>query len=164
MVLFPLVSHLLRFRVLLSAKLPSLAMAKYKTKTTHYRRPSRDGTVTFYVRRKYRMPDTTSQDCTLEIIEESFAFLPSNTRNPRIAVNFMQRLSYEGSFLNKPVLSVSAILPKDSEVFQLIKKGDLGGLIQSLSLRKAFVTDRDVDGRSLLNVSNSMILVSGNLN
>ena len=108
----------------------------------------------------YRRFSNSSQDCAQgtptdlpEVLEVSFAFLPNNFKKPRIAVSFQQRLSYEGSFLKKPALSISALLPPDSEVFQSIEKGDLNGLIQSLSLRKAFLTDRDLEGRSLLNVS-----------
>ncbi len=103
---------------------------------------------------------TISHECTQdtitdipELLEASFTFLPNNAQNPWISVNFKQSMSYEGSFLRRPALSVSAILPRDSEVFRLIEDGDLNGLIQSLSLRKAFLTDRDLDGRCLLNVS-----------
>ena len=88
-----------------------------------------------------------------ESLEASFTFLPNNAQNPWISVDFKQSMSYEGSFLRRPALSVSAILPKDSEVFRLIAEGDLNGLIRSLSLKRAFLTDRDIDGRCLLNVS-----------
>lgn len=88
-----------------------------------------------------------------ELLEASFTLLPNNAQNPWISVDFKQSMSYEGSFLRRPALSVSAILPYYSEVFKLIEKGDLNGLIRSLSLRQAFLTDRDLNGRCLLNVS-----------
>ena len=71
----------------------------------------------------------------------------------RVAVTFQQNMSYTGSFLRKPILSVSVLLPEDAEPFKLIQAGDLSGLIKSLSLKKSRLTDRDLDGRSLLNVS-----------
>ena len=78
----------------------------------------------------------------------------------RIAVTFQQNMSYAGSFLRKPILSVSALLPEYAEPFQLIKAGDLKGLLKSLSLKKSRLTDRDVRGRCLLNVSILRLLVS----
>ena len=135
-------------------------MARYETRNTHYQRCAQNGTVTFRARRKYRRLGTIPHDCAQdtttdipELLEASFTFLPNNAQNPWISVDFKQSMSYEGSFLRRLALSVSAILPRDSEVFRLIKEGDLSGLIQSLSLRKAFLTDRDIDGRCLLNVS-----------
>ena len=71
----------------------------------------------------------------------------------RIAVTFQQNMLYTGSFLRKPILSVSVLLPEDAEPFKLIQAGDLTGLIKSLSLKKSRLTDRDLDGRCLLNVS-----------
>ena len=88
-----------------------------------------------------------------ETLEASFSFLPKNSQNPRIAVKIQQMNSYAGTFLMKPALSVSALLPFDAEPFLLIEEGDLDGLIRSLSLREAFLTDRDEEGRSLLSVS-----------
>lgn len=152
--------HLLRVCLYVASRPLTLAVAKYETRNTHYRHPAQNGTVTFRAHRKYRRLSTISHDCvqdTLtdipELLEASFTFLPNNAQNPWISVDFKQSMSYEGSFLKRPALSVSAILPKDSEVFRLIEKGDLSGLIQSLTLRKAFLTDRDLDGRCLLNVS-----------
>lgn len=93
-----------------------------------------------------------------ELLEMSFAFLPKNSQNPWIAVKMQQRMSYEGSFLKKPALSISALLHPGAEVFRLIEKGDLNGLIQLLSLREASLTDRDLEGRSLLSVSIGSII------
>ena len=158
--LLPQVIRLLRVCLYIASRPVTLAAAKYKTRNTHYQRLAQNGTVTFRARRKYRRIGTISHDCTQDTItdipeslEASFTFLPNNAQNPWISVDFRQNISYEGSFLRRPALSVSAILPKDSEVFRLIEKGDLSSLIQSLSLRKVFLTDRDIDGRCLLNVS-----------
>ena len=158
--LLPRNVHLLRVCLCVASPPVTLAAAKYKTRNTHYQRPAQNGTVTFRARRKYRRLGTISHDCAQdtmtdipELLEASFTFLPNNAQNPWISVDFKQTMSYEGSFLRRPALSVSAILPEDSEVFRLIREGDLKGLIQSLSLRKAFLTDRDTDGRCLLYVS-----------
>ena len=158
--LLPRAVHLLRVCLYVASRPCTLAAAKYKTRNTHYQRPAQNGTVTFRASRKYRRLGTISHDCTQdavtdipELLEASFTFLPNNAQNPWISVDFKQSMSYEGSFLRRPALSVSAILPRDSEVFRLVKEGDLNGLVQSLSSRKAFLTDRDIDGRCLLNVS-----------
>ena len=160
--------HLLRVCLYVASRPVTLAAARYKRRNTHYQHPAQNGIVTFRARRKYRRIDTISHDCTQdtitdipELLEATFTFLPKNAQNPWISVNFKQSMSYEGSFLRRPALSVSAILPADSEVFRLIEKGDLNGLIQSLSLRKAFLTDRDLDGRCLLNVSTGKPIYCG---
>ena len=158
--LLPQIVRSLRVCLCVASRPVTLVVAKYETRNTHYQRPTQNGTVTFRARRKYRRLGTISHDCAQdtmtdipELLEASFTFLPNNAQNPWISVDFRQTISYEGSFLRRPALSVSAILPRDSEVFRLIQAGDLSSLIQSLSLRKAFLTDRDFDGQCLLNVS-----------
>ena len=141
--------------------------ARYKVRKTHYQRNLRHGTVTIQRRCKYRRIGDSSQDAQdtradfPETLEASFSFLPKNLQNPRIAVKILQMNSYEGSFLKKPALSISALLPPDAEIFHLIEEGDLNGLIRSLSLREAFLTDRDLEGRSLLSVSIVRIVQGG---
>ena len=169
MALLPSLFPLLTVCVHLASRPCTLAAARKKN--THHQRQLQTGTLTIQARRNYRRLGTLSQDCpqntptdTPESLEVSFAFLPNNPQNPRIAVNFHQRLLYEGSFLKKPALSISALLPHDSEVFHLIEEGDLSGLIQLLSLREASLTDRDRDGRCLLHVSINPTLQCGGLN
>ncbi len=151
---------LLRKPICTASRSSTSAVAEYRSKNTFIKINLQDGTVTFDVRRKYRRTcsiiQNDEQDTPIDVpksFELSFAFLPNNHQRPRIAVDIRERLSYEGSFLRKPALSVSAILANDSEVFRLIKDGNLEGLIRSLSLRKVFLTDRDIDGRCLLSVS-----------
>ncbi|KAK0512253.1 hypothetical protein JMJ35_005381 [Cladonia borealis] len=133
------------------------ATARYKVTTTHYQRHLRNGTVTIQRRCKSRRLGDSSHDYSQdtpadfpETLEASFSFLPKNLQNPHIAVKILQTNSYEGSFLKKPALSVSALLPLDAEPFRLIEEGDLNGLKRLLGLRQAFLTDRDLEGRSLL--------------
>jgi len=47
-------------------------------------------------------------------------------------------------------LSTFGIHPKDSEIFSLIKFGDLDGVTRLLATRRVFPNDRDVEGNSLL--------------
>lgn len=156
---FFLKSPLLKVSLYLASRSSNPATGKYKVTKTHYQRHLRNGTVTIQRRCKYRRLGDSSQDAqdTLanfpETLEASFSFLPKNFQNPLIAVKILQTNSYEGSFLKKPALSISALLPPDAESFRLIKEGDLNGLIRLLSLREASLTDRDLEGRSLLSVS-----------
>ena len=94
-----------------------------------------------------------SEDNDIELWDAHFDFSPNRPRMTQLKVAFQQQVLYHGSFLKKPVLTVSALLPEDSRVFQIIKEGDLEGLIRSLSLGEARLTDRDTEGRCLLNVS-----------
>lgn len=59
----------------------------------------------------------------------------------------------EGCLLKTPILSVSALLPGDSEVFRVIENGELDRLMKMLSLKEVSLADRDLQGRCLLNVS-----------
>lgn len=125
-----------------------------------YRQSSRNGNFTVRARRQIlgkaiaqnksvKNPETDE----LEIIEGSIIFLAHAPKTTQIAITFQQRNLYEGSILRKPVLSFSALLPKDSKVFSLIESGDLNSLMKMFILREACLSDRDLDGRSLLNVS-----------
>lgn len=64
----------------------------------------------------------------------------------------MQRVTKDGFFSLKPRLSFCAIIPHNSEIFDLIRDDDLGGIIDHLQLGKAFLSDWDPEGRTLLNV------------
>lgn len=156
---FLLKSPLLKVCLYLASRSSNPATTRYEVTKTHYQRHVRTGTITIQRRCKYRRVGDSSQDAQdtradfPETLEASFSFLPKNFQNPRIAVKIQQTNSYEGSFLKKPALSISALLPPDAETFRLIKEGDLDGLIRLLTLREAFLTDRDLEGRSLLTVS-----------
>lgn len=97
-------------------------------------------------------PANTLQADILEFWDAHVIFSPNKSCMAQVAIAFQQQILHHGSFLTKPILSVSALLPEDSKVFQLIKEGDLKGLMKSLSLRESRVTDRDLDGRCLLKV------------
>ena len=44
-------------------------------------------------------------------------------------------------------------LPNNSKIFDIVRTGQVGKLIEALNMRTACLTDRDEEGRSLLNVS-----------
>ncbi|KAL8794401.1 MAG: hypothetical protein Q9195_002988 [Heterodermia aff. obscurata] len=81
------------------------------------------------------------------------ASMENARRRTQIAVFLQQRMLHEGSFLYRPLLSISALLPSNSEVFRLVSWGDVPGLVELLSSRDACLNDRDLMGRSLLNYS-----------
>ena len=153
-------SPLLKISLYLASRSSNPAAARYKVTKTYYQRHLRSGTLRIQRRCKYRRLGHSSRDNAQdtrtdfpEILEATFSFLPKNFQNPRIAVEIQQMNSYAGTFLKKPALSISALLPCDAEPFRLIEEGDLDGLTRLLSLREAFLTDRDLEGRSLLSVS-----------
>ena len=131
----------------------------WNSRQTHREWKSSHGTVTLHTRHNRRIvadssreTDKDKNDELLEILEASIAFLPNHTQAARIAVAFQQSMYYGGSTLKHPILTVSVLLPDDSKVFQLIKNGDLEGLIKALSLKEVRLNDRDSRGRCLLNV------------
>ena len=111
-------------------------------------------------RRRRRTSNDPLEHCTDNLRNEiqgyseaSFVFQQSSPGSDRVSVLFQQTLLHTGSFLTKSILSVSKLLPRHSKVFRLVARGDLEELKKSLSLREVRLTDRDEDGRCLLNVS-----------
>ena len=96
-----------------------------------------------------------SADETSESFDVSVIYVPSNPSKAHVAFSLSQRTFLEGCSFRNPVLSVSAMIPDDSEVFRVIKNGDLDRLVRMLALRQASLADRDTRGRCLLNVSYS---------
>ena len=103
------------------------------------------------------MDDKDGEDEITEILQGSVAFWPNAplaAQLSKIAVAFRQTMYSSGACLSMPPnIIVSNKRPDDSEPFQLIKKGDLVGLIKSLTLKRSCLSDRDSSGRCLLNVS-----------
>ena len=151
---------------ILASRSFKVAPGFYKTENKHYARQSHSGTLTVQTRRRYRNSAVIKQNSaedlqneTLGSLEATIAFMSDKSTAARIAVTFQQTMSYAGYFLRKPIASVSVLLPENAEPFGLIEAGDLKGLIRSLSLKKSRLTDRDVHGRCLLNVSILGLLV-----
>jgi hypothetical protein len=52
-----------------------------------------------------------------------------------------------------PKITYQAMIPNDSDVFRIVASGQVEKLIAALDLGSTSLTDRDEEGRSLLNVS-----------
>ncbi|KAI9703762.1 MAG: hypothetical protein M1836_007532 [Candelina mexicana] len=147
--------------VAVNAKVPQLlttSAARCSIKTSSRRRCVSNGKFVFLARRKVldvtphqNVPARNSQDGDLGTLEASISFVPNAPQTTQIAVLFQQKMLSGDSVFKKPILSISALLPNNSEVFRLIEAGDLDSLIKKLSLREFSLTDRDIRGRSLLN-------------
>lgn len=87
-----------------------------------------------------------SADEQLESFDVSVVYVPKTPQKPHITFALSQRTSLESWSLKNPSLSVSALLPDDSEVFQVIKNGEVDRLMEMLDLREASLTDRDTVG------------------
>lgn len=60
---------------------------------------------------------------------------------------------FDPTFHLTPHLTYQAMRPNDSELFTIIATGAVEDLTNALELGAASLTDRDEEGRSLLNVS-----------
>ena len=96
-----------------------------------------------------------SADETSESFDVSVIYVPRNPSKAYVAFALSQRTFLEGCSFRNPVLSVSAMIPDHSEVFRVVKNGELDRLMKMLTLRQAPLTDRDTKGRCLLNVSSA---------
>lgn len=97
-------------------------------------------------------PDQEVED----IFEGIVSFIPKKTDwRTKISTSFFQRLTKDGFFSLSPRLSFCAIIPDSSEIFVLVKDGDLKGIINHLQQGKASLSDCDSEGRTLLNVRKS---------
>jgi hypothetical protein len=81
-------------------------------------------------------------------------FIPKQASLPaKILARFEQSFESFGFNMINPTIMLYTIIPDDSEVFRVIKDGDLRGLVTLLEERKASVRDCNASGRSLLSVS-----------
>lgn len=130
---------------------------------TNASRRTQDGTITMRTRRLRRndanessTDDKDGEDEITEILQGSVAFwpiAPLSAQLSKIAVAFRQTMFASGSCLSMPPnIIISYKRPDDSEPFQLIRKGDLVGLVKSLAMKRSCLSDRDSSGRCLLNV------------
>jgi hypothetical protein len=71
-----------------------------------------------------------------------------------VQIRFMlwQQATMESKTLRTPIISVSQLRPNDSKVFEVAAAGTKEALIQMFIAREASITDRDMSGRSLINV------------
>ncbi|KAF8250895.1 ankyrin [Wilcoxina mikolae CBS 423.85] len=76
--------------------------------------------------------------------------IPSGGRGIRILASLQQKVARKGVFSLKPTLTFSAVIPDNSEIFQMAASGDLEGLVKLFMEGKASLTDCNVEGRTLL--------------
>ena len=69
------------------------------------------------------------------------------------ASSFRAVFDFDPTLRLTPHLTYQAMIPNDSKVFTIIATGTVEDLTNALELRAASLTDRDEEGRSLLNVS-----------
>lgn len=90
----------------------------------------------------------------IETFAGSLILMPTTKkRRMKIQAFFVQNVMKNGAYSISPTLSFHAIVPLNSEVFRLIRQGDLTSLILLFEKGLASLTDCDPDGRSLLSVS-----------
>lgn len=87
-----------------------------------------------------------------DIFEGTVSFIPKKPDwRTKISTSFFQRSTKDGFFSFSPRLSFCAIIPDSSEIFALVSRGDLKGIINHLQQGKASLSDCDSKGRTLLN-------------
>lgn len=59
------------------------------------------------------------------------------------------------------IITYQATIPNDSKIFRIMKHGNLEDLLKALEAKTASLTDRDEEGRSLLNVKSSCLKIFG---
>ena len=83
---------------------------------------------------------------TVSLISERTTF------KTKVSTSFQRKITRNGYFSLKSTLSFSAIIPDSSEIFTLVRTGDLEGIIKHVQQGQASLTNCDLKGRSLLNV------------
>jgi hypothetical protein len=100
-----------------------------------------------------RFVSSENNDQPIEVLYGSLRFIPSAGRETIMTVEFQQYI-YQKQFIStSPSLIFSRMLPNTAEIFRVVSKGDLVGLLRLLRKHEASLNDRDQDGRSLLHVS-----------
>lgn len=80
------------------------------------------------------------------------SFIPKNSETAAFYLTL--DLRFKSSNLDPTMtLSYQAILPNNSKVFKIVRSGEVSALKALIEDRKASLSDRDEDSRSLLNVS-----------
>ena len=91
---------------------------------------------------------------TAEVFVASITFIPKDARfGYKISSSFLQTLTADEALSRIPTLSFCRMIANDSQVFSLVREGELDGLLTLLEGRQATLTDCDEEGRSLLSAS-----------
>jgi hypothetical protein len=99
----------------------------------------------------------TVQEADVEDFWVTLTLFPSKeSRQKRmLVVSFQQRELINGLLLKIPNISVNFVRSSDSQVFRLVREGDLDGVQKLVAQGLASIRDHDEQGRSLLFVSHS---------
>lgn len=133
-----------------------------RTVPTHMIEVKRKSSVILIGRWRIRL-DTVhcdSVDSRGREVNESFASLrlkPAEGGGTSISAFFGERTDHlQRSFFSPTIIAYSTV-DSSSEVFNLVRRDDLDGLVRLIALQKASARDCDADGRSLLFVSTPAI-------
>jgi len=95
------------------------------------------------------MNTTTSE----EIFAGTVTLMANNTEPKlRISLSIQQKIVETGCFALRPTLSLSVVIPEDSDVFRFVQCGNMDSLLEILSLGQAALGVCDTSGRTLLHV------------
>ncbi|KAL9083914.1 MAG: hypothetical protein Q9165_008321 [Trypethelium subeluteriae] len=89
------------------------------------------------------------------------AFLDDPQGSSIVTVQLLQTSFQRGILASNPFVAVGKILPNDSPLFSLVRKGDVEGLQAFIAGGKATLRDRDIDGIPLLDVQMAMMIATG---
>ncbi|KAL9620343.1 MAG: hypothetical protein Q9160_005142 [Pyrenula sp. 1 TL-2023] len=94
------------------------------------------------------------QESAREVFAGNLTLVLSRSRNKaKLRTFFVQRVLSNGAFTFSPTISFHAMIPNDSQIFDLVRRGDVDHMIKLLEGGLASLNDCDEDGHSLLWVS-----------
>ncbi|ERF72537.1 hypothetical protein EPUS_02818 [Endocarpon pusillum Z07020] len=98
-----------------------------------------------------RSPPNVGDEETINFADEAFTVRMAMVPSRKVAASSLIMFDFT-PHLNLPAkITYRAMIPNHSEVFRIVKRGQVKELIQALEEGTARLTDRDEDGRSLLN-------------
>jgi hypothetical protein len=104
-------------------------------------------------RRTKRRRDGPSHDSTQDFTAKVIVQLSRET--PRLVISVNRDQLTTGNFLSIPRLALSNVIPSNSAIFQLAKKGNVQDILELVGNGLASFHDRDENGWSLLHVSSA---------
>ena len=109
-------------------------------------------------------PKRLHMEDVLSTLRGSISILPNtNSRQVKISVSFLQRLTSSGFSCVNPGLLFHPVVPRNAEIFKAVATGDVDRMLELLNSGKASLRDCDSKGRSLLNVCHRSDKINGRL-
>lgn len=102
----------------------------------------------------WQVPTAFEHTGTEEDISEQNSIAARIAIHPKGSVVSSFRVVFDFDPRLNPSATVTyqAMIPNDSEIFKIIESGEVEELLEALDNKTASLTDRDEEGRSLLNV------------